>query len=281
VASVETEQYQWLLIPPPVPPMRRRRFPRVSAEALTALGSIACAIGLWWLIAIVIIRDPLLLPTPRSVFGNLLHLMNTRGSFNLWSNIWASVKRVLIGWIIGVTAGISVGVLMALDRRIAALFDPLVEFGRPIPPLAYAPLLVVWLGIGETSKVVVLILAALPVMIISTVSAIHNVNESWKRAARTLGASPFYLTTRVIIPAALPEIFTAMRISNGLVWGTLIAAEIIASSSGLGWMILQASRYLETETVIAGIVVIGTLAFLADQVLRRIQARLIPWKGRQ
>jgi taurine transport system permease protein len=180
-----------------------------------------------------------------------------------------------------VVSGVVVGVAMAGNRYLSAALDPILEFCRPIPPLAFAPLLIVWLGIGESSKISILFYSTLPVMVIGTVSAISKVKISWKRAAQTLGATSFYITRRVIIPAALPEIITAMRISSGLAWGSLVAAEIIASSSGLGWMILQASRVLQTEVVLVGIMAIGCLAFITDQILRFLDMKFAPWKVHQ
>jgi taurine transport system permease protein len=138
----------------------------------------------------------------------------------------------------------------------------------------------VWFGIGETSKLILIWAATFPVMVISTVAGIRGVDVSWRRTAVTLGASPLQLVTRVILPAAIPEIVTGARIASGLAWGTLVAAEIIAASSGLGYMILQASQFLETSTIFVGIITIGFLAFVLDRLLRAVERRLAPWKGR-
>jgi taurine transport system permease protein len=238
-------------------------------------------IGVWWFAAAVVLNDPLLLPTPAATAKRAVQLaFGDVSSVSLWSDVWASLQRVLLGWGAAVVGGVSLGVAMALNRPVRWMLDPLIEFGRPIPPLAYSPLLAVWFGIGEFPKELLIFLGCVPVIVIATVSAIADVDRDWQRVALTLGASPQYVITRVIVPAALPQIWTSIRIASGLAWGMLVAAEIIASSSGLGFMILQASQFLDTATLLVGIVVIGSLAFGMDRILRAIEVRLVPWRGR-
>lgn len=254
---------------------------RPSGGAATSLLSVTLLIGLWWLMAVAVIKDPTILPTPAAVASQFWTLATpSHGGVSLWVNLKASLIRVALGWGIGVGSGILVGVLMASNEYFRALIDPLIELARPIPPLAYVPLLVVWFGIGETSKLILIWSATFPVMVISTVAGIRGVDTSWRRTAVTLGASPIQLVTKVILPAAIPEIVTGARIASGLAWGTLVAAEIIAASSGLGYMILQASQFLQTSTIFVGIITIGFLAFVLDRSLRVVERRLAPWKGK-
>lgn len=260
------------------PAARRRRPPRGAA---TSALSVALLIGLWWLAAVAIINDSTILPTPDAVARQFWTLATSgSGAQSLWVNLKASLIRVALGWGIGVGSGIVIGVLMASNEYIRALVDPLIELARPIPPLAYVPLLVVWFGIGETSKLILIWAATFPVMVISTVAGIRGVDTSWQRTAVTLGASRVQLVTKVILPAAIPEIVTGARIASGLAWGTLVAAEIVAANSGLGYMILQASQFLQTSTIFVGIITIGLLAFALDRSLRVVERRLAPWKGR-
>ena len=260
------------------PAARRRRLPRGAA---TSALSVALLIGLWWLAAVAIINDSTVLPTPDAVARQFWTLATSgSGAQSLWVNLKASLIRVGLGWGIGVGTGIVIGVLMASNEYIRALVDPLIELARPIPPLAYVPLLVVWFGIGETSKLILIWAATFPVMVISTVAGIRGVDMSWQRTAVTLGASRVQLVTKVILPAAIPEIVTGARIASGLAWGTLVAAEIVAANSGLGYMILQASQFLQTSTIFVGIITIGLLAFALDRSLRLVERRLAPWKGR-
>jgi taurine transport system permease protein len=260
------------------PAARRRRPPRGAATSVLSVGLL---IGLWWLAAVAIINDSTILPTPDAVARQFWTLATSgSGAQSLWVNLKASLIRVALGWGIGVGSGIVIGVLMASNEYIRALVDPLIELARPIPPLAYVPLLVVWFGIGETSKLILIWAATFPVMVISTVAGIRGVDTSWQRTAVTLGASRVQLVTKVILPAAIPEIVTGARIASGLAWGTLVAAEIVAANSGLGYMILQASQFLQTSTIFVGIITIGLLAFALDRSLRVVERRLAPWKGR-
>ena len=260
---------------------REDRWLRGLQGPATSLLSVALVIGIWWFVALVVIKDSTVLPTPGAVARQFWVLATPKsGAVSLWVNIKASLVRVALGWGIGVISGVIVGVLMASNGHLRALIDPLIELARPIPPLAYVPLLVVWFGIGETSKLILIWAATFPVMVISTVAGIRGVDASWRRTAATLGASPLQLVIRVILPAAVPEIVTGARIASGLAWGTLVAAEIIAASSGLGYMILQASQFLDTSTIFVGIITIGFLAFVIDRLLRAVERRLAPWKGR-
>jgi taurine transport system permease protein len=256
---------------------------RVSGAAIfpavVTIGSLAFALAAWAVVA-SLVEDPNLLPTPGTVFSRFIDLLSTGpGGVTLTKNVAVSLGRILLGWGLGVVGGVVLGTLMALNRWVRAVLDPLIEIARPVPPLAFIPLLIIWFGIGETPKVIILVFGTLPVVLIATASAIRGVDENWLRAAQTLGASRWQQIWRVTIPAALPEILVAVRIAQGLAWGSLIAAEIIASTAGLGWMILQAGRFLETPTIFVGILTIGFLAYFTDRLLRVVEYLLVPWKG--
>jgi ABC-type nitrate/sulfonate/bicarbonate transport system permease component len=220
------------------------------------------------------------MPTPPDVLGRFITLATTDSQLALARNVEASATRVLVGWGSGVVLGVAVGAAMASNRWIRGALDPVIELVRPIPPLAFAPLLIVWFGIGELPKDLILFFSSFPILAIATVSAIHSIDRTWKEVAQTLGASDLYILRRVVIMGALPGIFTGMRLASGITWGTLIAAEIIASTQGLGWMIIQAGRYLDTAAVFVGIVVIGTLAFAMDRLIRTLEQIFVPWRGR-
>jgi taurine transport system permease protein len=244
----------------------------------TVVLSASVAILLWAGLARVI-DDPLVLPGPWAVATRLGDLLKPSGQ-SLWPDIRSSLTRVGLGWAFGVVGGVLLGVVLSSSRYLNLAIDPALQAGRSIPPLAYSPLLVVWMGIGESSKVVLIVLTVLPIMAITTTAAISGIDQSLIRAAQTLGASAPLMLRRVAVPAVLPEIITSMRVTYGLAWGSLIAAEIIASSDGLGYRILQAGRYLDTVTVFVGIVAIAALAVLGDVVLRLVYRVAVPWKGR-
>ena len=198
----------------------------------------------------------------------------------LWDHVWTSVKRVMQGVFFGALVGIPIGFAMGLSSFWRGLLDPVVEFMRPIPPLALIPLVILWLGIDERAKVSLLFLAALFIMIIAARSGVSSVRISKVHAAYSLGASKGQVLRHVILPNALPEIFTGLRTAMGVCWGTLVAAELVAADKGLGSMILIAKNFLQTEVVVLGIIIIGAIGFAIEMVMRRLEAWLIPWRGK-
>lgn len=174
---------------------------------------------------------------------------------------------------------IPVGIAMGRNRIARGLLDPLIEFYRPIPPLAYLPLIVIWCGIGELSKVLLIYLAIFAPVSIATASAVRNVDPARLRAAQSLGATPAQLVRHVILPSALPDILTGLRIGLGVGWSTLVAAELVAATRGLGFMVQSAAQFLVTDVVVLGILVIALVAFALELGLRRLQRILVPWHG--
>ena len=207
-------------------------------------------------------------------------LANGYRNVALWDHVWTSLSRVLQGVFFGAVVGIPIGFAMGLSSFARGLFDPIVEFMRPIPPLALIPLVILWLGIDETAKVTLLFLAALFIMIIAARSGVNSVRISKVHAAYSLGASKTQVLRHVILPNALPEIFTGLRTAMGVCWGTLVAAELVAADKGLGSMILIAKNFLQTEIVVLGIIIIGIIGFGIEMIMRQLEAWLIPWKGK-
>ena len=169
---------------------------------------------------------------------------------------------------------------MGVNRVARGVFDPLVEFYRPLPPLAYLPLVVIWMGIGEGSKILLIYLAMFAPLALSARAGVKSVAIASIHAAYSMGASRGQVLRQVIMPAALPEILTGMRIAIGFGWTTLVAAEMVAATAGLGFMVLTASKFMATDVVIMGILVIGALALLFDLGMRWLERKLVPWKGR-
>ena len=223
----------------------------------------------------------LYLPAPELVFQRFIWL-NTEGyqGFNLLEHTWYSLQRVLLGFLIGAVVGIPIGYAMGLTSWARGWFDPIVEFMRPIPPLALIPLIIIWFGIGELGKVVLLFLAALWIMIIAARSGVSGVAISKVHAAYSLGASKWQILSKVIVPNSLPDIFTGARVAMGVCWGTVVAAELVAANVGLGKMIVTASKFQQTDIIIVGIIVIGVIGFAIEVGMRALENWLIPWKGR-
>ncbi|HEV7415830.1 MAG TPA: ABC transporter permease subunit, partial [Tianweitania sediminis] len=192
----------------------------------------------------------------------------------------ASLGRVLGAFALALVTAVPIGILMGVNRVVRGLFDPIIEFYRPLPPLAYLPLIIIWLGIGEFPKVFLIYLAIFAPLAIAARAGVRSVSTEQVHAAYAMGATRSQVITHVILKAALPEIFTGMRIGIGVGWTTLVAAEMVAAHRGLGFMVLNAAEFLASETVIMGIIVIGVFAFAFDLLIRYLEKMLIPWKGK-
>jgi taurine transport system permease protein len=249
-----------------------RIFSLVVVAALVALWALSSAFG--WV-------DPIFWPPLGGTWDRLVQLA-TQGFRNepLWAHVGISVYRVLSGVFYGALVGIPLGFAMGLSSVARGLFDPIVEFMRPIPPLALIPLAILWFGIDETAKIVLLFLAALFIMTIAARSGAASVNLSKVHAAYSLGASRGQVLRHVILPNALPEIFTGLRTAMGVCWGTVVAAELVAADRGLGSMIMIAKNFLQTDTVVIGIVIIGLIGYAIELLMRWLERRLIPWRGK-
>jgi taurine transport system permease protein len=198
----------------------------------------------------------------------------------LLDHIGLSLLRVFTGFGAGALLGTALGLLMGWRGWIDALFAPFIEFLRPLPQLAYLLLLIIWLGIGEAPKIVLLFLAALPVAAVAARDGVRRTSLARLAAARTLGASEWQLFRHVVLPSALPDILIGARLALGIVYGTLIAAEIIAGSTGLGWMIVDAGRYLRSDQVFVGVLIIGLMGVALDRLLVLAERRIVHWAGR-
>ena len=225
--------------------------------------------------------EPLYLPPPEAVWTRTGKVLNEGfRSFTLIEHLGYSLFRVVAGFLLGALVGIPLGYAMGLSNWFRGWFDPIVEFMRPVPPLALIPLVIIWFGIGETGKIILLFLAALWIMAIAARSGVSGVNISKVHAAYSLGASKWQLMRYVIIPNSLPEIFTGARVAMGVCWGTVVAAELVAAEQGAGMMIMVASRFQNTDIVILGIILIGVIGFGIDMLMRYAERLLVPWKGK-
>lgn len=270
---------------PPVaestPQRRRRLFVRPGLSGTISLAVIVALLALWWLAAAREWVAPLFLPAPWDVAARLVSVWREGfADATLAEHLGASLGRVFAALLLSVAVAIPIGLAIGLSPVGRGLFDPIIEFLRPIPPLAYLPLVVIWLGIGEPAKVVVIALAMLAPIVIATAAGVRSVSTSRINAARAFGASPWQVARFVVLPGALPDILTGVRIALGAGWSTLVAAELIAATRGLGFMIQSAANFLVTDVVVMGIFIIAAIAFALEAGLRFLQRRLVPWAGR-
>ena len=243
--------------------------------------SISSIIFVWWLFTFMGWVKPLFLPSPQAVLFKF---------FNIWTNgftdtpflahVGISAARVFGAFLLACMIGIPLGIGMGMSPFVRGVFDPPIEFYRPIPPLAYLPLMIIWFGIGETSKVLLIFLSVLAPVALGARSGVKSAAIEQIHAAYSFGATRWQVMVQVILPSALPEILTAMRIGIGFGWTTLVAAEMVAATKGLGYMVLTASQFLQTSTVIMGIIVIAIIAYACDMLMRFVERRVVPWKGR-
>ncbi|APO72500.1 taurine ABC transporter permease protein TauC (plasmid) [Rhizobium gallicum] len=251
--------------------------PTVSISIATGVAIVV----LWWLVSELGLVPHLFLPRPDEVLTQIsVVYRDGYAGASLFEHIRASLFRIVVAGIVAVAAGIPLGLLMGLNRWAKGILDTPIEFYWPLPPLSYLPLMIIWLGIGETSKITLLVLAMFAPICLSAQAGVRSLPIERANAARSLGASRLQLFIDIVLPSALPEILTGVRIAVGIGWGTLVAAELIASTRGIGFMIMSASQFLATDVVFVGIGIIAICAFAFSAAIRFLEALLVPWKGK-
>lgn len=251
--------------------------PELLLTALTLL-SILLA---WYAIARFRVVSELFVPHPAMVWQAFTEVLTEgyRGG-TLLHHLADSLYRVIVGFLLAVVTAVPLGLAIGYSSRVQAIFDPLIEFYRPLPPLAYYTLLVIWLGIENESKIALLYLAAFPPLSVSAMAGVKGVTPERIQGAQSLGAGRWQVFRYVIFPSCLPDIFTGMRVSIGFTYTTLVAAEMVAATSGVGWMVLDASKFLRSDVIFMGNIVMGITGIALDRIIRVVERRVVPWKGK-
>ena len=272
-------------------------------STVISLVTIVVILGSWWLVTYLELIRPLFLPSPEMViskfnkiactdyyFENVLVFLGIRtevvaecegfSEHTLYEHIVWSLYRVFVSFFLAVVTAVPIGIAMGMSRIARGVFDPPIEFYRPIPPLAYLPLTIIWFGIGESGKIFLIYLACFAPIAINARAGVRSVSVEQIHAAYSMGATRQQVIWQVVIKAALPEILTGMRVAIAFGWTTLVAAEMVAAKAGIGVMVLNAARFLATDIVFLGIVVIGAIAFIFDLMMRQLEKKLVPWKGK-
>ncbi|MEO0457978.1 MAG: ABC transporter permease subunit [Cyanobacteria bacterium P01_A01_bin.114] len=240
------------------------------------------AILIWFLVTNLGLVDPLFFPTPQSVWTSFVDILqNGYKGRPLIQHIGSSLGRLVIAFGLALFSAVPLGLASGYFKPVQAILDPFIEFYRPLPPLAYYTLLVIWLGIEDASKIALLFLAGFAPLYIAMVAGVKRVPRDRVNAALSLGASQWQVFTQIIFPSCLPELFTGLRTALGFMYTTLVAAEMVAAVSGIGWMVLDASKFLRSDIIFVGILIMGAIAIALDVGLRWLQTRYLPWVGRE
>jgi len=246
------------------------------AHAAWILAPWLAILVLWYAVRASGLVNPALVPAPHAVLERFVEL--ARGRLGL--DVWMSTQRVFIGVFLGVLVAVPVGFAIGWYRSVRTFVDPLINFFRALPPIALIPLVIVYFGIGEVAKSVILFYASFFSGVIVMVEGIGQISPIYVRVARTLGANDAEIFAKVIVSLTVPHILTAIRVALGVAWATLVASELIAAQQGLGALIQNASAFFQLDIIYVGIICIGFIALAMDLALRAATRRLVAWQDR-
>jgi ABC-type nitrate/sulfonate/bicarbonate transport system permease component len=242
---------------------------------LLAIISIVGTVCLWELATAMGWIDEVLLPSPAEVIKTLIASV---ADGSLFRNVVASLLRVVEGFLLAMIVAVPMGIAMGVSRTVFGLFDPLLELLRPIPPIAVIPLTILWFGIGELSKALLIAYGAFFPILVNTMAGFREVERVHIHAAQALGATRYHIFRDVVLRSALPFVIVGARLGMGMAFIVLVAAELIASNAGLGFMINDARYNFRTDQMFVGMACIGMLGFALNMLLLKIEGRLLKWK---
>lgn len=269
-----------VLVGAPVPTPRRLRLGRLRYLMLSA--STVIGILLAWTIATNVFRVPeLVLPSPQEMVAQF-HVLLAHGyaGYPLWEHVLASVLRTLVGFFAGIILAIPLGLAMGYSPAVDAILWPVFGFIRPIPPIAYIPLAILWFGIGEFSKVLLIFIASFNFTVLASAAGMRSVPQQLIRAGTNLGLTKWQMFTSVMLPAAMPQIFTGLKTSIAVSWAVMVAAELIGAQVGLGFIIEDAGTFFRTPIVMIGVAIIGAVGILFEYSVVAIERRVLHWQGK-
>lgn len=243
--------------------------------------AVVVVLALWELSSVLGWVDPVFLPSPQTVWASLADLVQNGYKGNsLLAHISVSMVRLFTAIGLIVVIGVPLGMLAGVSRLARSIISPFIEFYRAIPPLAYYTLIVLWMGIGDGSKEVLLFLSGFAPFLIAVTFAVENVSRVRIEAARSLGAGRMRLLTSIVFRECLPDILTALRASVGITYATLVAAEMVAATAGIGWLVLDASKYLRNDVVYAGVILMGVIAIVLNELILLLVKVATPWSSK-
>lgn len=229
---------------------------------------------IWWVVTKLNLVNAYLLPSPERIWNTFLSLL---ANGTLIKHISASLIRIISGFIITIIGAIPLAVIVALNRNIYDYLEPILEFIRHIPPISLIPLLILWLGIGEASKLTIIVLATFFPVFLNTINGIANSDKKLEEVGIMFGFSRKDILTKIIFPQALPSILVGLQLGLGYSWRALIGAELVAASTGIGYMIIEAEQLSRPDIIIVGILAIGVLGYIIDSIFLKITNKFISW----
>ena len=244
-------------------------------RVLPSIIVIALIVGAWW--AVVVVSGSVVFPTPWQVVTGTLDLIRDG---TLWQHIGASLFRVGTGFGLAVAVAVPLGLWMGWVKGAYITFNPLFQMLRPISPIAWIPIAILWFGVGDMSPIFLIFISSVFPMVVQTIAGVHTIEKRYLRAAANFGVSRATLFRQVVIPAVLPQIIVGMRIGLGVAWLVVVAAEMIALRSGLGYLIIDSrnagNRY---DLVVAGMIIIGLIGLLLDRLMRLLEGlKVVRWR---
>lgn len=254
---------------------------KISVEKGLTILTIAVVLVAWYIITATGFFSETIIPSPKSVIESFVSILrNGYKGHTLLEHLATSMKRLVWAYFLVVITAVPLGLLSGYNSKIRAILEPIVEFYRPLPPLAYYTILVLWMGIDEGSKLALLYLAGFAPVYIACVAGVVRIREDYINGAYTLGANKRQIFFYVVFPAALTDVFTGLRTALGVEYTTLVAAEMVAATAGMGWLVLDASNYLRSDTVFMGVIIMGITGILLDKIIRSVEGKIIHWKGK-
>lgn len=257
--------------------------PNKKVNLILTIGTIVAIFAIWYLVTNFTDISTIILPKPQRVWQSFLEVAREGYGTNkdpLAVHLISSMKRLLIAYSLAVVTAIPIGLLSGYFSKVHAVLNPIIEFYRPLPPLAYYTLLVLWLGINEESKITLLYLAGFAPIYIACVSGVKRIQQDKIYGGYMLGANSRQVFFHVILPASLPDIFTGLRTSLGVEYTTLVAAEMVAAKTGIGWLVLDASNWLKSDVVFFGVIIMGITGILLNQIILWLEKLLVHWSGK-
>ncbi len=265
-----------------LPPLRKRKRRwldlRTEISPVTywsaGIGFIAVFfLGWWWVTALGWV-GPIFLPSPAAVGKEFLRQV---GDGTLWSDVQASVYRITVGWLISTVIAVPIGILMGNFRFFEGLFEPFIDFVRYMPAVAFVPLTILWAGVGDSQKFIILFIGTFFQQVLMVMDNVKTVPYEMIQVSYTFGLTKWEVLRKVVLPAAMPGIWDTLRITLGWAWTYLVVAELVAANVGLGYRIMRAQRFLQTDTILLGILVIGLLGLVTDYAFKFAYQALFRW----